>query len=584
MSRNQDIPQKELSAIGGYLKQTIHEAKKESDVNVNTTLPVYHHSGPTLLPANGFTRVEEPMHALSQMNMDDAQNIDPHISHMTSLEKLPSNMKHSKQHRLNEQEIRVSGHSTITNIGSRPFLNEQHAQETVEFLRNDVRSTHNVEPSPPVSTSTNCSNQMLTNQPLYTQAPERNYFHPQMHRSFPEVRDIPQRGLSALDSNYLYQMDECRLRSEIVGTTDIRPTQPTGQEQQRNLYNDPVPNLGNKGVQHIYANTTMPDINNESSRHVNPSEMQRQRMSQTYGIVPSPHTIRPNTNRNLNSMSLNGIPTDRYPEVLYTPQHQRSYDSHKRSHSPNISIPVQNLQDDSIDGWIDLLPITEHAQDTDHVSGIPAYAVANRWLMNQSLPTISIPKFNGNELKWVDFVTHFKEMVHEQPYLTTAQRMAYLLQYLEGDAKRSIAGFGKGWFDYRRALKRLKYMFGDRARIAQAYLNKVTKGKAVKENDIQGLTELYYEVSDCLSILSRLHYEADLRSTDVLLRVLKRLPPRLLTKWKEYSYRLRRKEEPSLIHLEAWLEDRVMAARDPYAPVSEDRNTQLCSTSLQGAP
>ena len=38
----------------------------------------------------------------------------------------------------------------------------------------------------------------------------------------------------------------------------------------------------------------------------------------------------------------------------------------------------------------------------------------------------------------------------------------------------------------------------------------------------------------------------------------------LQRKWSEYSLILRRTQEPNLYHLEKWLQDRVMAARDQY--------------------
>ena len=54
---------------------------------------------------------------------------------------------------------------------------------------------------------------------------------------------------------------------------------------------------------------------------------------------------------------------------------------------------------------------------------------------------------------------------------------------------------------------------------------------------------------------------------DVLFQVLKLLPPRLTGKWREYSRFIQRTvNHPSLIHLEAWLQERLMAMKDPYTP------------------
>ena len=53
--------------------------------------------------------------------------------------------------------------------------------------------------------------------------------------------------------------------------------------------------------------------------------------------------------------------------------------------------------------------------------------------------------FNGSPEVWIDFVIHFKEVIHQQPNLTGAQRMAYLLQQVEGEAKRYIHAYSKDW-------------------------------------------------------------------------------------------------------------------------------------------
>ena len=70
-----------------------------------------------------------------------------------------------------------------------------------------------------------------------------------------------------------------------------------------------------------------------------------------------------------------------------------------------------------------------------------------------------------------------------------------------------------------------------------------------------------------------MNYIADIYSTDVLCQTLRMLPNYLIRKWSEYSFHLRKREEPNLIHLENWLQARVMAAKDPYLPNGRDKRT-----------
>ena len=60
------------------------------------------------------------------------------------------------------------------------------------------------------------------------------------------------------------------------------------------------------------------------------------------------------------------------------------------------------------------------------------------WLVQQNLSRMEVPKFNGNSMKWVEFVIKFKELVHDQVYLTVNQKFIFLMQHVEGEAKRAI--------------------------------------------------------------------------------------------------------------------------------------------------
>ena len=82
--------------------------------------------------------------------------------------------------------------------------------------------------------------------------------------------------------------------------------------------------------------------------------------------------------------------------------------------------------------------------------------------IQQSLPRTEVPKFDGSPIKWVDFITKFKELVNDQPFLNNHQKFIYLI-HVEGEAKRALKVFSSSRGGYILALKRLKYMFGQRS-------------------------------------------------------------------------------------------------------------------------
>ena len=96
---------------------------------------------------------------------------------------------------------------------------------------------------------------------------------------------------------------------------------------------------------------------------------------------------------------------------------------------------------------------------------------------------MEVPKNNGNPMKWVEFVIKFKELVHDQVYLTVSQSFIFLMQHVESDIKRAIQVFSTNRSGYILVLKRLNYMFEQKSQISQAYTPKLTTGKPISNDD-----------------------------------------------------------------------------------------------------
>ena len=236
-------------------------------------------------------------------------------------------------------------------------------------------------------------------------------------------------------------------------------------------------------------------------------------------------------------------------------------------------------QQRSVNSWIDELSCETLNIMPDH----RIHDVQMQMLIQQRLPVQKLVTFDGSADKWVLFISNFYDMVHKQPYLDVFQKHTYLIQHLTGEPRKATDGFPNSADGYIATLKRLKYMFGNQSLVAQATIQKGTSGGQISDYDNKALTEFYYSVSACLNTLIKMNYTADIYSTDVLRQTLRRLPPNLLRKWSEYSYVLRKTQEPTLIHLENWLQARVMAAKDPYLPKDRGRrdNTRIQHSSMR---
>ena len=221
----------------------------------------------------------------------------------------------------------------------------------------------------------------------------------------------------------------------------------------------------------------------------------------------------------------------------------------------------------SADAWIDQLSVhdrerTVQSTSMDHLSVT--------WLLQQNLPRIQVPIYDGSPTKWLEFAVKFKDLVHDLQFLTNTQRMTYLLQHLEGEAKRAVQCFSNDKVGYIMALKRLKYTFGQKPQICQAYIQKMIRGKQIGNDDKKTLMEYYYTISDCIVALSQLNYTTDLFSSDIRRQVIRRLPPKFHGKWGELCFTLRTVKEPTLVDFENWLQDRILAFKEAYLPVQHE--------------
>ncbi len=222
--------------------------------------------------------------------------------------------------------------------------------------------------------------------------------------------------------------------------------------------------------------------------------------------VNEPGTSKPSSSSNFNTLDPNanifaasGVPTTRTgvpvacasgPSMSLPthPTHMRMPFSNTATthvvgssgYVPPSSNP-SHVTENFVDSWIDLLDVNRPNQSSPTLTGI-APDVTMAYLVQQNLPRTQLPTFDGCPTKWVNFVTKFRDVVHFQQYLTDTQRCLLLVQHLEGPAERSVTRFTHDSRGYVLALRRLKFLFGQKSKIAQATLREVTEGDATTGN------------------------------------------------------------------------------------------------------
>ena len=150
-----------------------------------------------------------------------------------------------------------------------------------------------------------------------------------------------------------------------------------------------------------------------------------------------------------------------------------------------------------VDAWIDTLdPLAEPFSTGPSATSVTSVDVTMQWLVHQQLPKLEVPIFDGSPIKWIDFIVKFKDLIHDKLPLSWAQRRSYLVQHLSGEPKCSVEAFTNEYRGYVLTLKRLKYMYGQRVKIAQSHISKVTKGKQIYSDDTNGLARFYFAITE----------------------------------------------------------------------------------------
>jgi hypothetical protein len=100
--------------------------------------------------------------------------------------------------------------------------------------------------------------------------------------------------------------------------------------------------------------------------------------------------------------------------------------------------------------------------------------VDHSWYFGKSLPKLSLPKFDGDPLKWADWSGMFNSMIHSSP-MTNAEKIVHMQNSVVGRAKSEISGFGYAGDMYHNAYDTLRERFGKRQFVVRAYIEKLGK-------------------------------------------------------------------------------------------------------------
>ena len=170
-------------------------------------------------------------------------------------------------------------------------------------------------------------------------------------------------------------------------------------------------------------------------------------------------------------------------------------------------------------------------------AGILQYLQESRREQHQLLDVISLPraemmKFDGNPLRYHEFITCFDNMILKSS-LDFGGKLMRLYHLCEGEAKTVIQAcmVMEPLEGFVRARELLAERFGSNFKIGEAWMTRVTEGASLHSNDHRGLQEFADDLRTCEQTLKALKLTQEIVSQRELVRIVDRLPFHLRNSW-----------------------------------------------------
>ncbi|KRZ71863.1 hypothetical protein T10_1480 [Trichinella papuae] len=154
---------------------------------------------------------------------------------------------------------------------------------------------------------------------------------------------------------------------------------------------------------------------------------------------------------------------------------------------------------------------------------------------NMSLPQCSLPKFDGDIVKFREFWNQFEGWIHQQKNLTDSMKLLYLRDCLTGEALETIAGLSQADTDYSVAIQMIRERY-DRPAIAARRLLFNLVSMAWKEWDVKTLFEHLNQNVEALTAFGKDPRTSKVTAAECLIVLARELLPfRTKIKWDEVA-------------------------------------------------
>ena len=188
----------------------------------------------------------------------------------------------------------------------------------------------------------------------------------------------------------------------------------------------------------------------------------------------------------------------------------------------------------------------------------------------RNLPRLELTKFSGAPGEWPQWSSLFRTLVGNQPSLSETEKMAHLQGAVTGPAQKTISGMFYDGRLYQAAWKALEDRYGRQEDIVHSNMIAVLQCPSPTYLDSDSMDQFHAVLHSAVSVLQNLGYGDDLRSSENLRNVVKKLPSELKKEWGQYLIDLE-PIRPTLMDLDEWLRRQVRVAIN-YAKVAPEED------------
>ena len=156
-----------------------------------------------------------------------------------------------------------------------------------------------------------------------------------------------------------------------------------------------------------------------------------------------------------------------------------------------------------------------------------------------SLPKISLDHFAGDPLMWHQWYSFFKSTIHDNPALSTVQKMTYLQNSVTDKAKNFIGGYSYNGDFYEEALQEPIRKFGKPQHVVSAYLTQLEQWPRTRMDDPSSFVSFASFLRRLAQTFRLHHFESDLKASAVVTVAKEKLTTPMTIRWNQHVRSMR---------------------------------------------